>query len=314
MTVDAAVRSSQHGNRHERTVLRVIRTAPAVGAEIGGISLDAGLEAETFQNLHAAFLWNQVLFFRDQPRLEPEAQIAFARRFGEFHIHPAAPHLDSHPEIFVIHTHSESKIANGNGWHSDVSCEAEPPLATMLQLHLLPPSGGDTLFASMYAAYEALSDRMQKFLSELVAVHESEHIYRGRYTERGVDDAGKVYPQAEHPVIRTHPETRRQAIYVNRAFTTRIKGMKESESRALLDFLFHHVETPEFQCRFRWSENAIALWDNRCVQHYALWDYHPYERKGHRVTIKGDRPFCAANDRLRQEGSQSARQTYGDLQ
>jgi taurine dioxygenase len=199
--------------------------------------------------------------------------------------------MDGHPEIFVIHAHKDSKVANGNGWHTDVSCDEEPPLATMLQIHELPPAGGDTLFASMFAALETLSAPMQTFLSGLTATHASEHIYRGRYSDRGVDDSNRVYPSAVHPVVRTHPDSGRRALYVNPSFTTRINELEADESRALLDYLYRHQQRAEFQVRFRWSENAIALWDNRSTQHFALWDYWPAERKGHRVTIRGERPF-----------------------
>jgi len=163
-------------------------------------------------------------------------------------------------------------------------------MATLLQLHVLPATGGDTLFASMYAALETLSPTLQRFLATLTASHESEHIYRGRYGDRGVDDSGRTYPSAVHPLIRTHPESGRNALYVNPSFTTRINELAADESRALLEFLFRHQQRPEFQVRFRWTENAIALWDNRCTQHFALWDYWPQERKGHRVTIRGDKP------------------------
>lgn len=263
---------------------------PLIGAEVHGADL-LRLNDTTFADIHAAFVTHQVLFFRDQPRLEPAEQIAFARRFGELHRHPAAPHLAEHPEVFVIHAHRESKVANGNGWHTDVSCDEEPPLGTMLQLHTLPATGGDTLFASMFAAFETLSETLRGFLATLTATHGSEHVYRGRYADRGVDDTGRVYPEAVHPVVRTHPESHRQALYVNPSFTTRINELDRDESRALLDFLFRHQQRPEFQVRFRWSENAIALWDNRATQHFALWDYWPAERRGHRVTIKGERPF-----------------------
>jgi taurine dioxygenase len=251
----------------------------------------ANLSDADFARIEQAFTDHSVLFFRDQPRLAPDTQIAFAKRFGELHYHPAAPRPEDQPELFVIHAHKDSKFADGNGWHSDVSCDSEPPLGSCLQLHVLPPVGGDTLFASMYAAFETLSPIMQKFLSGLTATHESEHLYRGRYTERGVDDTGKVYPSAEHPIVRTHPQSGRQALYVNPSFTARINGLSPAESKALLDFLYGHQQRPEFQVRFRWTENAIALWDNRCTQHFALWDYWPNERKGHRVTIKGERPF-----------------------
>ena len=267
----------------------VLPLSPEIGAEIHGADLQR-LDDTACEAIHAALTAHGVVFFRDQPALSPEEQVAFARRFGELHIHPAAPHLAGHPEVFVIHAHRDSKIANGNGWHTDVSCDAEPPMATLLQLHTLPATGGDTLFASMYAALETLSLTLQNFLATLTATHDSEHIYRGRYGDRGVDDSGRTYPRAVHPVVRTHPHSGRNALYVNPSFTTRINELSADESRALLEFLFRHQQRPEFQVRFRWTENAIALWDNRCTQHFALWDYWPQERKGHRVTIKGERP------------------------
>ncbi len=269
--------------------ITVAPLTPTIGAEVVGADL-IGRPDESFPAIRDALIAHQVVFLRDQPELTPAQQVAFARRFGELHTHPAAPHLEGRPEVFVIHTHRESRIANGNGWHTDVSCDAEPPMATMLQLHTLPPGGGDTLFASMYAAFEALSRPMQTWLAPLTAHHASEHVYRGRYAERGVDDTGKTYPSADHPVIRTHPQALRHALYVNRAFTTRINGLPPRESRSMLEMLFRHAERPEFQCRFRWTKNAIALWDNRCTQHFALWDYWPHERRGHRVTIRGERP------------------------
>ena len=232
-----------------------------------------------------------MIFFRDQGPLAAEVQIDFARRFGDLHAHPAAPHMPGHPEIFVIHAHKDSKVANGNGWHTDVSCDEEPPMATMLQIHELPATGGDTLWINTCAAYESLSEPLQKFLEPLTARHESEHIYRGRYSDRGVDDAGRTYPSAEHPVVRTHPDSGRRSLYVNPSFTTRICELKAEESDALLEYLYRHQQRPELQVRFRWTENAIALWDNRSTQHFALWDYWPEERRGHRVTVAGERPF-----------------------
>ncbi len=273
--------------------IEVAALTPRVGAEIRGVDLREPLSDEVFDEIRSAFHRHQVVFFKEQERLAPDQQIAFARRFGGLHLHPAAPHLEGKPEIFVIHTHKDSRIANGDAWHTDVSCDQEPPLGTMLQLHKLPSHGGDTLFASMYAAWEALSEPMQAFLATLSARHESEHIYRGRYSDRNVDDTGKVYPEAVHPVVRTHPETGRRALYVNRAFTTRIEGLAAAESKALLAFLCTHMEQPRFQVRFKWEVNDIAFWDNRCLQHHAMWDYWPEERKGHRVTIQGDRPYLA---------------------
>jgi taurine dioxygenase len=270
--------------------VRVTPFAPALGAEVRGIQLAEGLDEETSLEIRAAFLQFGVLFFKEQEEIAPATQVQIGRTFGELHLHPAAPHMPGFPEVFVIHAHRDSKVANGEFWHSDVSCDEEPPLGTMLQIHVLPEIGGDTLFANMYAAYEALSPPVQRMLSGLTARHESEHIYRGRYSDRGVDDGGKVYPAAVHPVIRTHPETGRKALFVNRTFTRRICELTEAESDAVLDFLFDHGEQVDFQIRFRWERHDMAFWDNRCVMHRAIWDYWPNERKGRRVTIKGDRP------------------------
>jgi taurine dioxygenase len=268
----------------------VRRFAPALGAEVRGITLADGVSDAAFEEIRRAYLAHQVLFFKDQQEIPPEIQIAFGRMFGELHFHPAAPQMDGHPEVFEIHVHKDSQIANGEFWHSDVSCDELPPLGTILQIHILPDTGGDTLFANMYAAYEALSARLRHMLDGLTATHGSEHVYRGRYSDRGVHDEGKIYPEASHPVVRTHPDTGRKALYVNRTFTTRINELSDSESAVLLDFLFGHCEQLEFQIRYRWQRNDVAFWDNRCTMHHAVWDYWPHERKGRRVTIKGDRP------------------------
>lgn len=268
--------------------IQVDKLTPPIGAEIHGVDLGQPLDERTFKAIHASLIEHGVIFFRDQ-HLTPEQQKAFGRRFGELHMHPAAPSLlAGHPEILVIHADETSKHVAGEDWHSDVSCDPEPPMGSMLYMLELPPVGGDTLFASMYAAYEALSEPMTRFLEPFTAMHEGEHVYRGRY---GVKDEGKVFPKAEHPVIRTHPVSGRKALFVNRGFTTRICQLTKLESDAVLQFLFRHVETPEFQCRFRWRARSMAFWDNRCVQHHAMWDYYPQRRHGHRVTIRGDKPF-----------------------
>lgn len=264
--------------------------SPALGGEVRGIDLANGLDDGTCREVRAAWLQYGVLFFKEQSEMPPAVQVAVGRMFGELHLHPAAPQMPGFPELFVIHAHKDSKVANGEFWHSDVSCDEEPPLGTMLQIHLLPETGGDTLFANMYAACDALSAPMRQMLDGLTAVHESEHVYRGRYSDRGVDDRGKVYPAATHPIIRTHPETGRKAIFVNRTFTTRINELSRAESDAVLELLFEHCEQIDFQIRFRWEPNDVAFWDNRCVMHRAIWDYWPNERKGRRVTIKGGRP------------------------
>jgi taurine dioxygenase len=190
--------------------------------------------------------------------------------------------------MMIIHADKDSPRANGEGWHSDVSCDAEPPMGSILYIRTCPPYGGDTLFASMYAAYDALSDRMKTYLDGLTAEHSGEH-YRGQYANYGIADKPE-YPRAEHPVVRTHPVTGRKALYVNQGFTKRIIGLPLDESAAVLNYLYEHMANPLFQCRFRWQQNSIAFWDNRCVQHHAMWDYWPHTRSGNRVTVKGDRP------------------------
>ena len=266
--------------------------APNLGAVITNVDLSNDINDAELKGIRDAFHKFQVLFFQNQSEISPENHIKLGRCFGDLHIHPAAPKMKNYPQIFEINTDKNSKIANGaEDFHSDVSCDIEPPLGTMLQLHILPECGGDTMFANMYMAYEALSNPMQKFLSDLKASHESEHFYRGRYKTESNSESKTEYPSAIHPVIRTHPETGKKAIFVNKFFTTRILGLEPQESKFILDFLFSHIEKTEFQIRYRWNKNDMAFWDNRCTIHKALWDYFPNERKGRRVTIKGDIPF-----------------------
>ena len=269
--------------------IEVKPVAPQIGAEVAGVDLRAP-SSRQLAEMRAALLEHQVLFFRDQV-FDLEGQKAFGRHFGELHVHPGAPGAAGHPEVLPVHADAKSTYIAGESWHSDVSCDLEPPMGSILHLKVVPPVGGDTLFASMYAAHEALSARMKTYLEGLTATHDGEVYYRGRYQDKGVDDRGKVYPRAVHPVVRTHPETRRKALYVNRMFTTRINGVSREESDAILAYLIGHCARPEFQVRFRWRENSVAFWDNRCVQHMALWDYFPQTRSGFRVTIKGDKPF-----------------------
>lgn len=272
-----------------REKLEIRKVTPHCGAEVAGIDLSRQPDEGTRAALERALAEHCVLFFRDQS-MTPDQHKAFGRAFGELHLHPAWPRLvPGHPEIMEIYTDENSKRIAGEDWHSDVSCDPEPPLGSILHMHEVPPVGGDTLFASMYAAFDALSERMQRFLEGLSAVHDGNSVYVGRY--EGISDAGKSYPRTEHPVVRTHPVSGRKALFVNRIFTTRIVQLAERESRALLDMLFAHVEQPEFQCRFKWRPGSVAFWDNRCAQHHALWDYYPHRRRGLRVTIKGDRPY-----------------------
>jgi taurine dioxygenase len=265
--------------------------APNLGAEIYGVDLSKSISDEQYADVRQAFLDHQVLFFKDQSEIPPALHIEFGKRFGELHSHPAAPTMKGFPEIFEIHATKNSKIANGEFWHSDVSCDELPPLGTMLQIHIAPSYGGDTMFSDMYAAYSALSKPFREFLDGLTATHESEHIYAGRYTDRGVIDQDIYYPKAKHPVVRTHPDTGRKALFVNRTFTTRINELSSQESDAVLKVLFEQAEHVNHQIRFRWSLNDMAFWDNRCCMHRAVWDYWPEERKGRRVTIKGEQPF-----------------------
>lgn len=265
------------------------KLTPLCGAELRGIDLAQPLEEREVKALEGALAEHCVLFFRDQS-MSPEQQKTLGRRFGELHLHPAWPRLvPGHPEIMEIYADEKSKRVAGEDWHSDVSCDAEPPLGTILYMLEVPPVGGDTLFANMYAAWESLSAPMRRMLEGMTALHDGEYVYRGRY--EGALEEGKVYPRSEHPVVRTHPVSGRKALFVNRTFTTRIVQLAKHESDAVLAMLFEHLERPEFQCRFRWQPGSVAFWDNRCAQHHAMWDYYPQRRRGLRVTIKGDAPY-----------------------
>ena len=270
---------------------------PTIGAVVSDVDVGRPLPDATFQEIHDAWMQHGVLLFRDQV-MTPEQHLAFGRRFGPLHIHPAAPYAHGNPELMVIETNQGSKRNNGSGWHSDVSADEEPPLGTILHLHEVPSQGGDTLWASMYAAFEALSPAMQALLEGLSALHVAD--YTGVY---GDHPPQRAFPQAVHPVVRTHPVTKRKALFVNSSFTRRIEGLTARESRGLLDFLFEHVKHPAFQCRFRWEAGSVAMWDNRCTQHLAVWDYYPETRRGLRVTVQGDRPYfesSAPEDDMRQ--------------
>ena len=269
--------------------IRVTLATPHIGAEVEGVDLAREPSNRQVDELHTALAAHQVLFFRDQ-RLDYDAAKTFGRQFGELHIHPNTPGPEGHPEILPIHADGNSKRIAGERWHSDVSCDPEPPLGSILHLHTVPPVGGDTLFASQYAAYEALSPRLKSYLAGLTAFHDGGPSYRATNAKIGVAENGRAYPSASHPVVRTHPVTGRKALYVNRGFTQRINELPEDEGRAVLALLLEHSTKPDFQVRFRWRANSVAFWDNRAVQHLAVWDYFPHVRSGFRVTIKGDRP------------------------
>ena len=259
--------------------INVSPITPRIGAEITGVDLREELSEAAIHEIRAAWLDHQVVFFRDQD-LTHEQHIAFARQFGEPHIHPTVSHHPNHPEILVIHADENSKNVAGDGWHTDVSFEQSPPTASVLRMTEVPPDGGGaTLFSSMYAAYEALSPTFQEFLEQRVALHQLGKLPGHRQEA--------TPPSALHPVVSTHPETGRKALYVNQGFTKHIEGLTREESRSVLQHLYRHVENPNFHARFHWSKNSIAMWDNRCVQHYATWDYFPATRRGYRVTLSG---------------------------
>lgn len=272
--------------------LTIKPVTPMIGAEISGVDL-ASLSDTEFEQIDAAFARHLVLFFRDQP-LSVERHIEFGARFGSLHHHPAnGDFVETQslpPEILRIHADASTQRIAGDTWHSDVSCDLEPPATSILKLSILPPEGGDTLFANMYAAYNDLSAPMKKMLDGVTATHDGGPNYRDRARKAGLPVPDKTYPCHSHPVVRTHPISGQKALYVNRAFTQWIDDIPSDESRAILEFLYQHTSKEMYQCRFQWSVDAIAMWDNRCTMHHAIWDYHPHVRSGHRVTVSGDQP------------------------
>jgi len=265
----------------------------AIGAEILGIDLAHDMSDETIAAIRAAWLEHLVIFFRDQ-RLEPAQFLSVARRFGEPIEYPFVKGLDGFPQITPVIKLEHEKVNFGGLWHSDTAYLDKPPMATMLIARETPPRGGDTLFANMYRAYETLSEGLRRVLDSLTAVNSSAKADVTKTREDRIKDSGKTEAKkeynAEHPVVRTHPETGRKALYVNGGHTVRFKDMSERESAPLLDYLFAHMVRPEFTCRFRWEVGSIALWDNRCTQHNPVNDYHGYRRVMHRVTLAGDTP------------------------
>jgi taurine dioxygenase len=272
--------------------ISVKRMTGALGAEVEGVHLGR-LDEDTFAQVRAAFLEHQVLFFRDQ-EITREEHKNFARRFGTLQIHPFLQPLKDlgHPEFVVLESDAQHPYV-AEAWHSDVTFVDLPPLGSVLKCVLAPEFGGDTIWASTYAAYEALSDKMQHLLSELVAIHDTARTFsRADYKiERAGDQLPPKLLSAEHPMVRTHPETGRKGLFVNSVFTASIKGMKPAESDAVLNFLYRHLETPDFNCRFRWRANSIAMWDNRCTQHRVCGDNKTAHRRMERIAIDGDRPF-----------------------
>jgi taurine dioxygenase len=273
-------------------VIQVRPLAGALGAEVFGVSLAETLKEESVAAIRRALLDHLVIFFRDQP-LTPAQFMAFARTMGQPVEYPFVKGLDGFPEVIEVKKLEHEKHNFGGIWHTDTAYLQAPPMGSMLLAREVPPHGGDTEFANQYLAYESLSEGMKQMLAGLVGVNESAKADVTRTREDRIKESGaetKHYV-AEHPVVRTHPETKRKGLYVNVGHTTRFKGMTVEESAPLLEFLYRHQVRPEFTCRFRWAPGSMAFWDNRCVQHNPINDYHGYRRVMHRITLAGDKPF-----------------------
>jgi taurine dioxygenase len=256
---------------------------PHIGAEIRGLDLSKPLDNESMATVRQLFLDWMVLVFRDQ-QLTREQHKSLGRHFGKLHTHPMNYKGTDDPEILMVKTTDKSAYTAGDGWHTDVTCDEYPPMGSMLYVTETPEcGGGDTMFADMYLAYQLLSEPMKSFLGTLVAVHDGALPYVGAYKSTPPEGG---YPRNEHPVIVTHPETGKKLLYVNSGFTSRIKGLKPFESKALLQFLFDHIATTvQLTCRVVWEPGTLTFWDNRCTQHHAVWDYYPHSRYGERVSI-----------------------------
>ncbi len=274
-------------------MIQARKISGALGAELTGVDLSQPLSKDAAAGIRALFLEHQVIFLRDQP-LTPVQYMAFAQAFGEPVEYPLVKGLAGFPKIIEVKKLEHERTAFGAIWHTDTAYLERPPMGSMLLALEIPPFGGDTLFASMTAAYEALSAGMKRMLDGLKGVNSSAKADASKTREDlikagGTDEVRKVL-SAEHPVGRTHPETGRKGLYVNRGHTVRFAGMTEDESRPILEFLYQHQISPEFTCRFSWQVGSIAFWDNRCAQHNPVNDYHGHRRVMHRITLAGDVP------------------------
>ena len=273
--------------------IEVKPVAGALGAEIAGVDMARDLDDEVVTEVRHALLEHLVIFLRDQ-KVTPQQQVAFAKRFGQPIEYPQLKGLPEAPMITPVVKLEHERHNFGGIWHSDTTYLAEPPMGSMLLAREVPPYGGDTMFANQYLAYEALSDGLKKVLDGLIGVSSSAKADVSRTREDALKQAGAgATPkmlQAEHPIVRTHPETGRKALYTSDAHTAYIKGWTEAESLALLRFLWQHQVKSEFTCRFRWGVGSLAFWDNRCAMHNPINDYHGFRRVMHRITLAGDRP------------------------
>ena len=281
--------------------IQVKRATGAMGAEIAGVDLSKPLDDATFGEIHRAWLENNIIYFRDQD-LTPDDHLAFARRFGDIHIHPFNKPLDDHPEVLEILKTEDEERNNGGRWHTDQMYTAKPAKGTMLYAREMPPYGGDTMFSNLYLGYEALSDGMKAMLSGLRGVNNGDSrkhpsgLTRMEREKAGLGTLKQVVPPPDvqtissHPIIRTHPETGRKALYVG-SHTERFDGLTDEESAPILSYLMELTHRPEFTFRLRWEVGTLTLWDNRCSQHFAINDYTGFRRRVHKVTICGDTPF-----------------------
>jgi taurine dioxygenase len=273
--------------------LQIRPIAGALGAEISGVDLSAYLADATISAIRRAWLDHLVIFFRGQ-ELPPERLLAFARHFGEVVEYPFIKGIEGFPMITPVVKLEHERVNFGGLWHSDTTYLEHPPMGTMLIAREVPPHGGDTLFANMYLAYETLSPGMRRLLDGLIVVNSSAKADVTKTREDRLRDGAKPDARHEHealhPVVRTHPETGKKALYVNPGHTVRFTDMTEAESAPMLNYLFTHQQRPEFTCRFRWEVGSLAFWDNRCAQHNPINDYHGWRRIMHRVTLAGDRP------------------------
>ena len=274
--------------------IETVRLGRNLGAELRHLDLIQHLTAAEFAVVRHALLENEALVVRDQD-ITAADQLAFGRLFGELSVHPFSPNLAETPELIVLDNHRDNPPRLTDRWHSDETFRACPPMGTILRSTITPKLGGDTMFASMSAAFEGLSDQMQRHISSLEATFDFKPFRtlfdndpESRKRLREIED---MHPIRTHPVVRVHPESGRKCIFVNPQFTIAIKGMKDEESRALLTMLFDQAKVPEYQFRLQWEQNTLVMWDNRSVQHYAIHDYYPQRRRMERVTIAGDAPF-----------------------
>ena len=277
------------------SALNVRPLTGALGAEIFGVDLSKNLSSELIQEIRNNFLQYSVIFFRDQD-LTPEQHLNFSKMFGPLVINPVYGNVDGYPEIMPVIKNEKDKYNIGDTWHSDMSYMSEPPLGSILYAREVPQVGGDTLWTNMYMAYEFLPTPLRNALDELNAIH-SDSFLTSRIEERNagrstklVADPNRAELRATHPVIRTHDETKKRALYVNYPFTYSFEGMSREESLPLLNQLYAHATKPEFSCRFRWQKGSIAFWDNRCTMHYACNDYQGHRRVMNRTTIAGPKP------------------------